>query len=46
MQIISRDSKIEGYTKRIIRVLSMRDDEFIYDYLKYDEKLIEQDVKL
>ena len=24
----------------------MRDDEFIYDYLKYDEKLIEQDVKL
>ena len=33
-------SELEGYQKRIMRVLTMRDEEFIFDYIEYDEKHI------
>ena len=38
--IIKQDSEKEGFSKRYLRILGMSDDEFISDYIEYDEKLI------
>jgi hypothetical protein len=32
-----------GYQRVEIRFLSMRDDEFLFDYIEYDERLIPSD---
>jgi hypothetical protein len=35
-------SELPGYKKKLMRILMMRDDEFIYDYITLDEKILEQ----
>ena len=42
MSISIERSELPGYKKKLIRILMMRDDEFIYDYITLDEKLLEQ----
>ena len=40
MHVMRADSQEPGYLKRIIRIIGMRGDEFIYDLLEIDEKLM------
>ena len=41
--IIKQDSEMDGYSKRYFRILGMSDDEFMSDYIEYDEKLIQHE---
>ena len=42
MKICIEKSEIPGYKLKFIRILMLRDDEFIYDFIRVDEKIIDQ----